>query len=376
MAGRGVDIVLGGMPADEKEAEKVKEAGGLFVLGTERHESRRIDNQLRGRSGRQGDSGATQFFVSMEDDLMRIFGGERVRGLMERLGVPEDMPIENIMVSRSIESAQRKVEGNHFDTRKHLLEYDDVLNKHREGIYKRRREVLNAPEEDLKDKIMDLVEKEIENVVLFHTSSEDEKEWNLAEIYESMSTIFPVPEDMRVKIDDIAHIAGDKLRDAEARTKIIEYIADLAKRTYDILEKKILEQIEDKLAMRKVERGMMLRAIDTLWIEHLEAMDHLRTGVGLRGYGQRDPLIEYKREGYLAFNELLNLIDKQIVYSIYKVGLGVNQKASTPEKKNINLISGNQELSAQPKPVKSEKVGRNEPCSCGSGKKSKKCCGS
>lgn len=379
MAGRGVDIVLGGNPPDSEQSQKVCEVGGLFVLGTERHESRRIDNQLRGRSGRQGDPGESQFFVSMEDDLMRIFGGDRVKNLMETLGVPEDMPIENRMVSRSIESAQRKIEGHHFDMRKHLLEYDDVLNKHREAIYKRRREVLNAPEENLKEKILDLVEKEIESVVSFHTSSDDKKEWNLEEIYESMSTIFPVPEDMRIKMDDISR--GDKLQDAEARTKIIEYLADLAKRTYDIIEKKILERTEDKLAMRKVERGMMLRAIDMLWIEHLEAMDHLRSGVGLRGYGQRDPLIEYKREGYKMFMELLELIDKQVVYSIYKVVLGVDTKS--PMSREINL-SGSQPASA-PATAKiaagKKKVGRNDPCPCGATKedgipkKYKHCCG-
>jgi preprotein translocase subunit SecA len=374
MAGRGVDIILGGNPSSEEEAQKVRELGGLLVLGTERHESRRIDNQLRGRSGRQGDPGESIFFVSLGDDLMRIFGGDRAQNMMERLGIPEDMPVENSIVSKSIESAQRKVEGHHFDIRKHLLEYDDVLNKHREVIYKRRKEVLDGV--NLKEKVLELVEKEIESVVLFHTANDNENEWNLEEIYEVANTIFPVPTDMRVKMEDIKAHAGNKLQDAESRTRIIEYLANLAKSNYEKLEQGIVAQIGEVDAMRKIEKGITLRAIDTLWVEHLEAMDHLRQGVGLRGYGQRDPLVEYKHESYKMFAELLSLIDKQVVYSIYKVALGVAPSASPMERNKMKLSAADKGGSA-PAQIKtaSEKIGRNDLCSCGSGKKFKKCCG-
>lgn len=202
MAGRGVDIILGGNPPDEAAAEFVKQAGGLFVIGTERHESRRIDNQLRGRSGRQGDPGSSQFYISLEDDLMRIFGGDRVKGLMERLGLPEDVPIENKMVSRSIESSQKKVEGHNFDIRKHLVEYDDVLNKQRESIYTRRRSILKAAAEnpeELKTQVWEMVEAEIAQIVAFHTALEDEAKWNLEEIYQVIHTVFPVPTELRKK---------------------------------------------------------------------------------------------------------------------------------------------------------------------------------
>jgi preprotein translocase subunit SecA len=367
MAGRGVDIILGGNPSSEEEAQKVRELGGLLVLGTERHESRRIDNQLRGRSGRQGDPGESVFFVSLEDDLMRIFGGDRAKGMMERLGIPEDMPVENSIVSKSIEAAQKKVEGHHFDIRKHLLEYDDVLNKHREVIYKRRKEVLDGV--NLKGKVLDLVEKEIENVTLFHTSSDNEGDWNLEEIYEVANTIFSVPADARIKMDDIKAHAGNKLQDAESRTRIIEYLSGLARSNYEKLEQGVVAQIGESDAMRKIEKGIMLRAIDTLWVEHLEAMDHLRHGVGLRGYGQRDPLVEYKHESYKMFAELLGLIDKQVVYSIYKVSLGVAPSAS-PMERHKPTIGGR-----GPDKSGTVKIGRNDLCSCGSGKKFKKCCG-
>ena len=313
MAGRGVDIILGGNPPNQEEANKVRDLGGLLVIGTERHESRRIDNQLRGRSGRQGDPGATQFYESLEDDLMRIFGSDRVKGLMERLGLPEDMPIENKMVSKSIESAQRKVEGHHFDIRKHLLEYDDVLNKHREVIYRKRKEILEMPLNDaaaMRIRALELVETEIEQVVLFHTSSEDEATWNLEEIYEVASTIFPIKPEARVKLGDLRQTAGSKIQDAHARTKIIEYLTSLAEKAYDTIDPGPQQR---ELFVGAV-RGLMLRSIDTVWVEHLDAMEHLRTGIGLQGYGQRDPLVEYKREAFRMFNELMQLINKQIAY--------------------------------------------------------------
>ena len=394
MAGRGVDIVFGGNPPDKEDAKKVKEAGGLHIIGTERHESRRIDNQLRGRAGRQGDPGSSQFYISTEDDLMRIFGSDRMKRVMETLGVPEDMPIENKMISRSIEAAQGKVEGHNFDIRKHLVEYDDVMNKHREVVYKRRKEILFS--ENSKEKILEMVENEIEQVVLFHTSDEDEGQWNVEEIYEVVNTIFPIPNELRIKMDDLKQKAGSKKQDAEARTEVIEYLKGLAEKTYDELEQSINESLDNPEAMRQIEKMMTLRAIDTLWIDHLSAMDYLRTGIGLRGYGQRDPLVEYKKEGFRMFNELLNIIQKQIVYSIYKVGLakemvpGVMQRTDTtfsaPAKtmdKAQGQFGGYKQPSrgegpAVPQKVRDasgKKVGRNDPCPCGSGKKFKKCHG-
>ncbi len=386
MAGRGVDIILGGNPPDKEEAEKVKALGGLHVLGTERHEARRIDNQLRGRSGRQGDPGSSQFYISLEDDLMRIFAGERLKSLMTTFRVPEDMPIENKMVSKSIETAQRRVEGQNFDIRKHLLEYDDVLNKHREVIYKKRREILAT--ENLKEKILEMVEDEIEQVVLFHTASEQEGDWNLEEIYEVVGTIFPLEKEVRIRMDDIRRWAGDKAHDAAVRTRIIEYLMELARMAYDELEKKIAEQAKEmgqsENLMRQIEKGIMIRAIDTLWVDHLSAIDYLRTGIGLRGYGQSDPLVEYKRETYRMFHELLHFINKQVVYSIYKIGLATQVAPSLMQTSGLKLggpaktSNGRQfsdEIKSKPRAPGGKKIGRNDPCPCGSGKKYKKCCG-
>ena len=407
MAGRGVDIKLGGDPIDPAEEEKVKAAGGLFILGTERHESRRIDNQLRGRGGRQGDPGQSQFYVSLDDDLMRIFGSERIKKVMETLRVPDDMPIENRMISRSLEAAQKKVEGFHFDTRKHLVEYDDVLNKHRETIYKKRLEALAG--KNLKDQILDLVSQEIKAVVNFHTASDDEKAWNLEEIYEVINTIFSLPANARLKLGDIADLAGSDLEDKSSRGQLIGYLYKQAVITYNNLEKEIISALGKEDTMRHVEKGMMLRSIDTLWIEHLEALEHLRTGIGLRGYGQRDPLVEYKKEAFQLFKELLAMIRKQVVYSIYKIGVasqiapGIMQKASgltfraptktgdssssaiaqaggstggkTPQQKEVESRQSQAPVDDSTHYYQGQKVGRNDPCPCGSGKKFKRCHG-
>ncbi|MBU0649172.1 preprotein translocase subunit SecA [Patescibacteria group bacterium] len=394
MAGRGVDIILGGNPHNAERAEQVKQAGGLLVLGTERHESRRIDNQLRGRCGRQGDPGESRFYVSMEDDLMRIFAGDRMKSLMETLRVPEDMPIENKMVSRSIESAQNKVESHNFDIRKHLLEYDDVLNKHREVIYRKRREILkldfdlraaNVKEPTLKDKIFEYIEKEIEQVVLFHTQEDSVKHWDLKEIYEVMNTIFPVALELRKKLEDFGEEARAKADLVKIRTEIIKHLVDLADSEFD----KIEEKVEDTNMMQEIKKGIMLRAIDNLWIEHLEAIDHLRAGIGLRGYGQRDPLVEYKRETYKMFNELLTLIQKQIVYSVFKVAASIKLAPSIMQKAGVRFHGAQKTMgkftatSTAPRGAgqSQKKVGRNDPCPCGAThadgrpKKYKHCCG-
>jgi len=461
MAGRGVDIVLGGNPPDKEEQKKVQQLGGLHVIGTERHEARRIDNQLRGRSGRMGDAGSSQFYVSMEDDLMRIFGGDRMKNIMTTLKVPEDMPIENKIVSRSIESAQKKVEGNNFDIRKHLVEYDDVINKHRETIYRKRREILGlaegeqqnviarpkaaaippktetansrdcfvahsakagfAPRNDsltLSDIILAMVENEIEQVVSFHTAPDMIKDWNLDEIYQVASTIFPVEEKLK---NDLTDLVGDgsKLDKAKARTTIIEHLLTLAKARYSKIKKQAKTA---DLNWQEVEKAILIRSIDTLWVEHLEAMDHLRQGIGLRGYGQRDPLVEYKKEAYRLYNELNNLIQKQVVYSIFKVadigqfaapsladrakkfsapskvmdassssfsgfrqveaGSGSGSLESTRLQRKLANGQGKQKAESRGdvirekiKDASGKKVGRNDPCPCGSGKKYKKCCG-
>ncbi|MDX9893307.1 MAG: preprotein translocase subunit SecA [Patescibacteria group bacterium] len=407
MAGRGVDIKLGGDPFDEQEEKRVKELGGLYILGTERHESRRIDNQLRGRGGRQGDPGTSQFFVSLDDDLMRIFGSERIKGIMETLKVPDDMPIENRMISRSLEAAQKKVEGYHFDTRKHLVEYDDVLNKHRETIYKKRAAVIES--ENVKDQILQQVQDEITEVVNFHTADPDENIWNLGEIYEVVNTIFPVGQDVRLKLADIAQAAGDTIEDKTSRGRLIGYLFKLAVEQYNHLEEQVIKIVGNESTMRRVEKGAMLRSIDMLWIEHLEALNHLRTGIGLQGYGQRDPLVEYKKEAFRLFKELLAAIRKQVVYSIYKMGPAANiapivmnqmpglsfqapAKTSQSSKSSIAGLAQNQANLDTPQQqevdsrlaqvptddnthYQGQKVGRNDPCPCGSGKKFKRCHG-
>jgi len=426
MAGRGVDIMLGGVAPEKDSPEyaewqessrKVKELGGLHVIGTERHESRRIDNQLRGRAGRQGDPGSSQFFVSMDDDLMRIFGGDRMKSIMTSLKLPEDMPIENKLISRSIESAQKKVEGNNFDIRKHLVDYDDVINKHREAIYRKRLEILTLSEinklsesstevegekKTLSDIILTMVENEIEQVVAFHAAADEIKDWNVAEIYQTMTTIFPIGERLK---DDLQKkfLEGDhKFDRAKARTEIIEHLYGMAKNVYDELQMRLKDLGVD---WSDIEKSILIRAIDMMWIEHLEAVASVRQGIGLRGYGQRDPLIEYKKEAFGLYNQLNNLIDKEVVYSIYKIGMMHGGQAqeikapslleqakqfSAPEKtmsdnsasfaeyKKDDSAGHRETVDLIHEKVKDEdgnKVGRNDLCPCGSGKKYKKCCG-
>jgi len=373
MAGRGVDIKLGGSAADPKDIETVKAAGGLFVLGTERHEARRIDNQLRGRSGRQGDPGETQFFVSTDDDLMRIFGGDRLKNVMNRLNVPDDMPIEQPMISRILENAQKKVEGHNFDIRKHLLEYDDVLNRHRSVIYKKRKnilelflqetssapksepvlevkneenteevtEVTELPPQSLKEIILTAVENEIEQVVSYHTQPrmlpvgdgddqgelQETSDWNVKEICETMRTIYPFTPADANHLFEIAKHEDGKLEEVESKEKMITYLFDRAKEEYQKIEQAIMHlqpSAEDaNKIIRSIEKSLLLRSIDTLWVEHLVNVDYLRTAIGLRSYGQRDPLIEYKREAYQMFQVLLQNIQREVVYAIYKVHEGI-----------------------------------------------------
>jgi len=346
IAGRGVDILLGGAPFDQQSYERVKSLGGLHVLGTERHESRRIDNQLRGRSGRQGDPGSTQFYVSLEDDLIRLFGGERVQNIMNTLGLPEDMPIEHSMVSRVIESAQKKIEGLNFDTRKHVLEYDDVMNKHREVIYRIRNRILQ-PEANLKDEILEKVRQEIRNVVAMYTQGSSD-EWNMKEIYETMFTIFPFDRN-----------EAQKFKTTE---ELENHFISLAEKTYEQKEEHLTVPV-----MRQIEKIVTLQSIDSLWVEHLDTMEHVRQSVRLRGYAQKDPLVEYKREGLTQFEKLLSEIDRGVVYTIYKVELRTN----TPKQTAYDQMSQGRPIESSAKSA--TKIGRNDPCPCGSGKKYKKC---
>jgi len=392
MAGRGVDIVLGGSPSEGSEAESVKNLGGLFVIGTERHEARRIDNQLRGRSGRQGDPGASLFYVSTEDELLRLFGSERMKMVMETMKIPDDMPIEHKMISKSIESAQKKVEGHNFDIRKHIVEYDDVMNKHREVVYEQRMKILEAweyekelikakeegievkkekPTKNLKLIILDMIEKEIEQVVVEHSSKEQEEKTDFEEIAETMRTIFPCPDDLHLQLNQIQATSSDEGNGAALRTAVIDFLNKLAQEQY-----KAKETDMTAIVLRQVEKMVLLQTYDKLWVEHLEDMKALRESVGLRGYGQRDPLVEYKKEGFKLFQSLLDSIRNQVVYSIYKVG--VVTKTDTPMEKDRMQFDGAKKGDDTPKPIaksKDEEVGRNEPCPCGSGKKYKKCCG-
>ena len=414
MAGRGVDIKLGGVPANPDEEKKVLDAGGLFVLGTERHESRRIDNQLRGRSARQGDKGETQFFVSADDDLMRVFGGDRMKNLMTTLKVPEDMPIEMKMITRSLEKAQERVEGHHFDSRKHVLQYDDVLNRHREVIYSRRRRILELyhavkngetvePVEGLasttKKMILEMMEGEIELVVSFHTNPDknpelpsDEREWNMTEIYETMRTMIPISDTEKGELMELGSKGSQEKRgDVEARDAIVNFLVGKVQAVYERMETMLSENapenIDGDTIMVEVEKSLLIRAIDTLWVEHLVAIDYLRQSIGLRGYAQRDPLIEYKRETYHMFNELLANIQKEVVYSFFKVQVGVNlapsvmatDKAVAKGAKKSNAAEA--QVSRKVTNEEGDKVGRNDPCPCGatnedgSPKKYKKCHG-
>ncbi len=386
MAGRGVDIILGGNPPDKEESDKVRNAGGLFVIGTERHESRRIDNQLRGRAARQGDSGETQFYLSTQDDLMRIFAGDRIRSVMETLRVPDDMPIEQKSITRIIESAQKKVEGFHFDSRKHLLEYDDVLNRHREVVYGKRRQILETfdkqknnqlveGEKTLQTLVLDMVEAEIEQVISFHTNAEDKNVWNLKEISEVISTIYPISEEEKNNILNFGEHGEQKLEAITERTHIIEHLTELAKEKY---QKLLVEAIGDKNMQIEMEKQILLRSMDMLWIDHLVAVDYLRTGIGLRGYGQRDPLVEYKKETYTMFNELLSAMQHEVVYSIFKVSIGLQLAPAVMQKRNLKYSGPEGEVVDIDTKVKNEqgdKVGRNDLCPCGSGKKYKKCHG-
>lgn len=344
----------------EKEHEEVVKLGGLYVIGTERHEARRIDNQLRGRAGRQGDPGESRFYISLEDDLMRLFGSERVKNLMDSLGIDDDQPIEHKILTKQIEQAQKKVEGINFDIRKHLLQYDDVMNKQREIIYAQRRKVLEG--ENLKDSILEMVRSIIERYVEIYTAgSKYPEEWDIKGLLDHLYDMFLEKDSVVIDVD------LDRL-DKEVLTDIIY---EEAVRQYERKEAEIGPE-----QMREIERIVLLRVVDTKWMDHIDEMDQLRQGIGLRAYGQVDPLIEYKKIAFDMFEDLIHSIQEDTVKFLYRIQVNKDnklkrEKVLKPVSTNINGEGDNKK---QPV-VKEKKVGRNDPCPCGSGKKYKKCCG-
>ena len=365
MAGRGIDIVLGGSPDGQSEAQwqekhnKVVELGGLHILGTERHEARRIDNQLRGRAGRQGDPGSSRFYVSLEDDIMRRFGGDRIKGLMEWAGMDENTPIESKLVGRSIRSAQERVEGYHFEIRKHLVEYDDVVNQQREIIYGERRKILGGA--DLKTNILSMIREELQGIVAARIPDEHGIDWDLEGLIADVGAIFPLPPELNAD-------ALSQLKPEQIEARLIEQ----AEALYEQREK---EFEPDK--MRVLERLVMLRIIDSLWVEHLTRMEEMRQGIGFMGIAQRDPLVAYKRQGHEQFQFLLSTIQHDVAHIIYRARIEKKEAprpAPSPMAQVASGAGGGTKVKKRVK-VGGKKIGRNDPCPCGSGKKYKKCCG-
>ncbi|MGB5420946.1 MAG: preprotein translocase subunit SecA [Desulfobacterales bacterium] len=353
MAGRGTDIVLG---------QGVTELGGLHILGTERHESRRIDNQLRGRSGRQGDPGSSRFYLSLEDDLLRIFGGERITGIMDRLGMQEGEPIEHGLISRAIENAQSKVEGHNFEIRKQLLEYDDVMNQQREVIYRQRREALFG--KDLKSSILEIIEEESEEIAgAFADERAPAEEWDFKGLNEAVFKQFNFR---------LPTLEGDTL-DGLTQEGLAQLINDEAVRIYEEKEKAIGP--ED---FRQLERIVMLQNVDNLWKDHLLSMDHLKEGIGLRGYAQQNPLLVYKKEGFEMFQEMIARIKEETLGILFRIQLAEPQKMKEiqrPREQQLTYSGSGEPQKKKPVKRADKKIGRNAPCPCGSGKKYKKCCG-
>jgi preprotein translocase subunit SecA len=356
MAGRGVDIILGGTPPDAAEAAKVCELGGLHVIGTERHEARRIDNQLRGRSGRQGDPGASRFYIGLDDELMRIFAGDRIAGLMDRFGLDEDTPIEHSIITRQIEGAQKKVEQHNFDIRKHVLEYDDVMNVQRKVIYTERRKVLDGAA--VRESVLDIIERLVSaQVGAICTKDVHPQEWDLDLLVEVLSQVIPA----------MGEVEPESLQGLPA-TEIVERLVGAALQAYERRETELGAEV-----LRQVERFILLQTIDRKWIDHLYNMDALREGIGLRAYAQVSPLIEYQREGYQMFQATLQAIQEETVRALFHIQVAPDERpvarpVATPSREpaSVGARSGGSA---------GAKVGRNDPCWCGSGKKFKKCHG-
>jgi preprotein translocase subunit SecA len=357
MAGRGTDIVLG---------DGVVDLDGLHILGTERHESRRIDNQLRGRSGRQGDPGTSRFYLSLEDDLLRIFGSERISSVMDRLGMEEGQPIEHNLISRAIENAQKKVESHHFDIRKHLLEYDDVMNKQREIIYSLRRDLLGG--DGVGDLIQNMAGEKVEFLIEgFTDPKEHPEDWDIQGLKENVARLFGFAP--KIGPEDLGEERFDQLKVEDLTDLIMEQVqASFEKR----------EQTFGEEDLRSLERFVILKIIDDLWVAHLQAMEHMKEGIGLRGYGQLDPLREYQKEGFALFEELMDRIREETLTTLSRVQILRQRPAEElPKKKKRAMHLSHGDDGGKPATVKREgkKIGRNAPCPCGSGKKYKKCCG-
>jgi preprotein translocase subunit SecA len=344
----------------EVDRQEVVAAGGLHVLGTERHEARRIDNQLRGRSGRQGDPGSSRFYIALEDDLMRRFGGQSVSGLMDRLGMEEDVPIEHGLVSKAIENAQVRVEGYNFDIRKHVLEYDDVVNKQREIIYSQRRQILSEP--TMRPTVMGMVEDELRDLVSTLTGDTggrsvqamDRNSWDLVTLAAEVAKIFPLPKSEN----------PESWRQT-APAQLADHLVELADQAYDDKEATLGPEM-----MRQLERLLMLRAVDSRWVRHLTDLDELREGIGLRAYGQQDPLVAYKREAHEMYQDLVASVSHDIVSSIYHAQIMMRPPV-TAQRGQIQTNRGNGGASQTTHSKKT--LGRNDPCWCGSGKKYKVC---
>ena len=357
MAGRGTDIVLG---------EGVTDLDGLHILGTERHESRRIDNQLRGRSGRQGDPGTSRFYLSLEDDLLRIFGSERIASIMDRLGMEEGQPIEHNLISRAIENAQKKVEGHHFDIRKHLLEYDDVMNKHREIIYSLRKDLLAG--DRVQELVQSMADEKVQALIERFTDPKDYPEdWDIQGLKENVARLFGFPP--KIGPEDLGEERFDQLK--------IEDLTDLVNEQVQAsFEKR--EKTFGKEDLRSLEKFIILQIIDNQWVSHLQDMEHMKEGIGLRGYGQLDPLREYQKEGFSLFEELMDRIREETLTTLSRVQLMRQRPADDlPKRKKSPMHFSHGDDGGRPETVKREgkKIGRNAPCPCGSGKKYKKCCG-
>ncbi len=349
-----VEVLKARWEQTKQDAEKVRKLGGLYVIGTERHEARRIDNQLRGRAGRQGDPGQSRFYLSLEDELMRRFGGNSLSKIMDRLGVDEDMPLEAGMVSKAIEQAQTRVEGYNFDMRKHVLEYDDVVNKQREVIYDQRRKVLAEP--TLKPTILRMTREYLEHLVHSFTASKYPEDWDLKSLHQAVLRIMPLP------ADETPEVWKNLTRE-----EIIDRLAEIARRNYD--EKEARLGSED---MRRIERLLMLQSIDRRWVRHLTDLDILREGIGLQAVAQQDPLVAYKREAFDMFADLLERIKEDVVSQIYRVEL-VKEQQRTPVRAVHPSVSGNGDGRSAPQRRRGPKLRRNDPCWCGSGKKYKDC---
>jgi preprotein translocase subunit SecA len=401
MAGRGVDIILGGPIPNKYQTAKseyqkefarwqklhseITTIGGLHVIGTERHESRRIDNQLRGRAGRQGDPGSSRFFVALDDDIMRLFGGDQVSRLMTIFKLPEDVPLEHSMVSRAIEQAQVKVEGFNFDIRKNLVEYDDVMNKQREIIYKARRKIIELSNESfLKEEILTKISEEIKNTVQMYSQENQEsdpgQQSRSEKILDEFISIIPFDNASRMQLEK-------QLMQIHSTDEINSFLINIVKDVYNQKEKQVPPEI-----MRQVERFVNLSVIDSLWMDHLDGVDDLREGIGLRGYGQKDPLVEYKHEAFNMFERLIAAIDDEVVHRIFKVQIQIAPEQIEQMKKQQEELLKKAQIAGQkvdgsspssgliasnaihqPADQQTNKLGRNDPCWCGSGKKWKKC---